>query len=253
MDLNGDRRRALRHRRVPGAGGTARGHRHRHPFDEIAGHVRAVLATLAEAVSAKEWFDVAVEPEDGGGMVPARPARTAGSRIAARLFVSALTRDDRDRTPSLQQDVLADGSWHRGHAGPGSKDNELRMRPTGRIDDRASGKSGRNAQVGMCPLLTELIIDGLPKCRLGIGPRTRDRRDPGACAAVFVAAAGSAIRTWNRCRTLTSFPQAGRSPALQRLRSRNGGGAKLTTSAMPSLLAERLMRAVWRTGHCEVM
>ena len=35
-------------------------------------------------------------------------------------------------------------------------------------------------------------------------PRTRDRRDPGACAAVFVAAAGSAIRTGNRCRTLTS-------------------------------------------------
>lgn len=42
-------------------------------FDEIAGHVRAVLATLAEAVSAKEWFDVIVElPEDYRGLVPAR-------------------------------------------------------------------------------------------------------------------------------------------------------------------------------------
>jgi hypothetical protein len=72
-----------------------------------------------------------------------------------------------------------------------------------------------------------------------------------ARAAVFVAAAGSAIRTGNRCRTLTSFSQAGPSTVLQRLRSRNGAVAKLTTSAMPSLLAERLMRAVQRTGHCE--
>jgi uncharacterized protein (DUF2267 family) len=42
-------------------------------YDEIAGHVRAVFATLAEAVSAKEWFDVIVElPEDYRGLVPAR-------------------------------------------------------------------------------------------------------------------------------------------------------------------------------------
>jgi uncharacterized protein (DUF2267 family) len=42
-------------------------------FDETAGHVRAVFATLAEAVSAKEWFDVTVElPEDYRGLVPPR-------------------------------------------------------------------------------------------------------------------------------------------------------------------------------------
>ena len=42
-------------------------------FEEIAGHVRAVLATLAEAISSKDWFDVTVElPEDYGGLIPAR-------------------------------------------------------------------------------------------------------------------------------------------------------------------------------------
>ena len=42
-------------------------------FDEIAGHVRAVFATLAEAVSSKEWFDVTVElPEEYRGLIPAR-------------------------------------------------------------------------------------------------------------------------------------------------------------------------------------
>jgi uncharacterized protein (DUF2267 family) len=44
-------------------------------FDEIAGHVRAVFATLAEAVSSKEWFDVTVElPEEYRGLIPASSA-----------------------------------------------------------------------------------------------------------------------------------------------------------------------------------
>ncbi len=42
-------------------------------FDEVAGHARAVFATLAEAVSSKEWFDVIVElPEDYRGLIPMR-------------------------------------------------------------------------------------------------------------------------------------------------------------------------------------
>lgn len=41
--------------------------------EEIAEHARAVFATLAEAVSSKEWFDVIVElPEDYHGLFPPR-------------------------------------------------------------------------------------------------------------------------------------------------------------------------------------
>jgi uncharacterized protein (DUF2267 family) len=44
--------------------------------DEVSGHVRAVFATLAEAVSHQEWFDVLVElPADYQSLIPARPAR----------------------------------------------------------------------------------------------------------------------------------------------------------------------------------
>ena len=44
--------------------------------DEVSGHVRAVFATLAEAVSNQEWFDVLVElPADYQSLIPARPAR----------------------------------------------------------------------------------------------------------------------------------------------------------------------------------
>ena len=44
--------------------------------DEVSGHVRAVFATLAEAVSNQEWFDVLVElPADYQGLIPARQAR----------------------------------------------------------------------------------------------------------------------------------------------------------------------------------
>jgi uncharacterized protein (DUF2267 family) len=43
---------------------------------EAPGHVRAVFATLAEAVTSKEWFDVIVElPADYQGLIPADPAR----------------------------------------------------------------------------------------------------------------------------------------------------------------------------------
>jgi uncharacterized protein (DUF2267 family) len=42
-------------------------------MDQVFGHVRAVFATLAEAVSAKEWFDDTVEqPGEYGGLIPAR-------------------------------------------------------------------------------------------------------------------------------------------------------------------------------------
>lgn len=41
-------------------------------FDVVFGHVRAVFATLAEAVSTREWFDVIAElPEDYRGVLPA--------------------------------------------------------------------------------------------------------------------------------------------------------------------------------------
>jgi uncharacterized protein (DUF2267 family) len=44
-------------------------------FEEIAEHVRAVLATLAGAVSIKEWFDVIVElPEEYHGLIPPHSA-----------------------------------------------------------------------------------------------------------------------------------------------------------------------------------
>ena len=44
-------------------------------LNEIFEHARAVFATLAEAVSAKEWFDVIVElPGDYRGLIPARSA-----------------------------------------------------------------------------------------------------------------------------------------------------------------------------------
>ena len=44
-------------------------------YEEIAEHARAVLATLAEAVSIKEWFDVIVElPEEYHGLFPPRLA-----------------------------------------------------------------------------------------------------------------------------------------------------------------------------------
>jgi uncharacterized protein (DUF2267 family) len=43
--------------------------------EEIAEHARAVFATLAEAVSIKEWFDVIVElPEEYHGLFPPRLA-----------------------------------------------------------------------------------------------------------------------------------------------------------------------------------
>ncbi len=44
-------------------------------FSEIFEDARAVFATLAEAVGAKEWLDVVVElPEDSRGLIPARHA-----------------------------------------------------------------------------------------------------------------------------------------------------------------------------------
>ena len=44
-------------------------------LEEISGHVRAVFAALAEAVSTKEWLDVTVElPGDYRGLIPARSA-----------------------------------------------------------------------------------------------------------------------------------------------------------------------------------
>jgi uncharacterized protein (DUF2267 family) len=44
-------------------------------FEEIFTHVRAVFATLAEAISREEWFDVIVElPEDYRGLIPASSA-----------------------------------------------------------------------------------------------------------------------------------------------------------------------------------
>ena len=42
-------------------------------FEQVFRHARAVFETLAEAVSAKEWFDVIVQlPEDYRGLIPAR-------------------------------------------------------------------------------------------------------------------------------------------------------------------------------------
>jgi uncharacterized protein (DUF2267 family) len=42
-------------------------------FTEVARHARAVFATLAEAVTPKEWFDVMVElPEEYSALIPAR-------------------------------------------------------------------------------------------------------------------------------------------------------------------------------------
>jgi len=44
-------------------------------YEEIAEHARAVFATLAEAVSIKEWYDVIVElPEEYHGLFPPRLA-----------------------------------------------------------------------------------------------------------------------------------------------------------------------------------
>ena len=44
-------------------------------YEEIAEHARAIFATLAEAVSIKEWFDVIVElPEEYHGLFPPRLA-----------------------------------------------------------------------------------------------------------------------------------------------------------------------------------
>jgi uncharacterized protein (DUF2267 family) len=44
-------------------------------WDQIFGHVRAVFATLAEAVSQKEWFDVTAElPYEYHALLPARSA-----------------------------------------------------------------------------------------------------------------------------------------------------------------------------------
>jgi uncharacterized protein (DUF2267 family) len=44
-------------------------------WDQIFAHARAVLATLAEAVSQKEWFDVTAElPSEYHGLIPARSA-----------------------------------------------------------------------------------------------------------------------------------------------------------------------------------
>jgi uncharacterized protein (DUF2267 family) len=41
-------------------------------FEEIFEHVRAVFATLAEAVTTEEWFDITVEfPEEYRGLIPA--------------------------------------------------------------------------------------------------------------------------------------------------------------------------------------
>ena len=43
-------------------------------FDEIARHARAVFATLAEAVSPKEWFDLVAElPTEYSRLIPPRP------------------------------------------------------------------------------------------------------------------------------------------------------------------------------------
>ena len=70
-------------------------------YEEIAEHARAVFATLAEAVSIKEWFDVIVElPEDTtplpaafglskplsnhgrpGGLTAPVPGRAAGAEM----------------------------------------------------------------------------------------------------------------------------------------------------------------------------
>jgi uncharacterized protein (DUF2267 family) len=41
--------------------------------EEVSGHVRAVFATLAEAITAKEWFDVLAElPADYQSLLPER-------------------------------------------------------------------------------------------------------------------------------------------------------------------------------------
>ena len=41
-------------------------------FEVIFEHVRAVFATLAEAVTTEEWFDITVElPEEYRGLIPA--------------------------------------------------------------------------------------------------------------------------------------------------------------------------------------
>jgi hypothetical protein len=42
-------------------------------FGLIAGHARAVLATLADAIDPKEWFDVIVElPDEYRRVIPSR-------------------------------------------------------------------------------------------------------------------------------------------------------------------------------------
>ena len=44
-------------------------------YTETFEHVRAVFATLAEAVGPDEWYDVTVElPADYHGLIPARSA-----------------------------------------------------------------------------------------------------------------------------------------------------------------------------------
>jgi uncharacterized protein (DUF2267 family) len=44
-------------------------------IDWVPEHVRAVFATLAEAVSDKEWFDVTAElPAEYGSVIPPSPA-----------------------------------------------------------------------------------------------------------------------------------------------------------------------------------
>src|ERR1700689_300631 len=93
----------------------------------------------------------------------------AGSRVVG-LFPGALARDDGDRAPGLEQNVLAYRSGHRRHAGPGGEHDELRVRLAGRLDDHVPGKTLGDAQIGLGRLIAEFVVDGGVKRRLGIGP-----------------------------------------------------------------------------------
>src|SRR3984885_4974697 len=96
-----------------------------------------------------------------------RPTWT--SRIAAGLFARALVRHDRDRAPGLEQDVLADRSWHHGPARVGGQHDELCIRLSGRLDDHLSGKPRRDADLGLPGFITEFVVDRGAQFRLGGG------------------------------------------------------------------------------------
>ncbi len=87
--------------------------------DEVSGHVRAVFATLAEAVSNQEWFDVIVElPADYQSLIPARPARGC-RRPILRMRRSRRPAAGRGPAHGSRQNSLPSGSASTTQPAPG--------------------------------------------------------------------------------------------------------------------------------------